>query len=176
MARRRHPHPPGLVLFASLLSLLVADCNPYLCNTESRFLDAQAVLAEIPGDTTGPHGFFALTLAEWRGGTATNSVSYSFQTPRPPEDVAIVEIRRGTARGGELIFRLPTWDDPPWTPSGLAPQSYSGPLAFADFLEAVRAGDAHVEVTFHGDSVPALIGPLLETSYRDWSGKDLYCS
>jgi hypothetical protein len=161
---------------APLLGVLAAGCNPYRCNSESRFLDAQAALVALDGDTATADGWFALGLAEWRGGTTTNSVSYSFQTPRVAEDVALVEIRTGPTAGGELIYRLPTWGDPPWTPSGLAPQIYPGPLAFADFLARVRAGEAHVEVTFRGDSVPELVGPLVETSYRDWSGTDLYCS
>jgi hypothetical protein len=173
--RSRYARQLGPALAAPLLGLLVAECNPYLCNSETRFLDAQASLAEV-GDPATTRGSFTLSLAEWRGGTATNSVSYGFQTPRAAEDVALVEIRTGATLGGELIFRLPTWGDPPWTPSGLAPQVYPGPLMFADFLEAVRAGEAHVEVTFRGDSVPGLVGPLVETSYRDWSGKDLYCS
>jgi hypothetical protein len=156
--------------------MLAAACNPYRCNSESRFLEAQASLTAIAGDTTAARGWFAVTLAEWRGGTTTNSVSYSFQTPRAAEDVALVEIRTGVTVGGDLIYRLPTWDDPPWTPSGLAPQVYAGPLAFADFLEMVRAGQTHVEVTFRGDSAPGLVGPLVETGYTDWSGKDLSCS
>jgi len=170
--RRFHPW-----LFLSLLIVLGAGCrNPGLCTSETRYLDAGATLHEIVGSAPVDTGWFALSLAEWRGALTSNSVSYSFQTSRAAEDVAVVEIRMGGTVGGELIFRLPTWNDPPWTPSGLAPQVYSGPLAFADFLETVRAAQAHVEVTFRGDSTPALVGPLAATRYIDWGGKDLYCS
>jgi hypothetical protein len=173
--RTRRRFRPGLLV--PLLLAGGAGCrNPYLCTSETRFLDAQATLAAIGGDTAAADGWFTLSLAEWRGGTTTNSVSYSFQTPRAAEDVAIVEIRAGPTLGGDLLYRLPTWDNPPWTPSGLAPQVYSGPFPFADFLEMVRGGEAHVEVTLRGDSAPTLVGPLVETRYVDWSGTDLYCS
>jgi hypothetical protein len=166
----------GPALLGPLLLVSGAACrDPGLCTSETRFLDAQATLGGA-ADTTPAHGWFALSLAEWRGGTTTNSVSYGFQTSRAPEDVALVEIRTGAARGGDLLYRLPTWDDPPWTPSGLAPQVYVGPIPFADFLDLIRAGGAHVEVTFRGDAAPSLVGPLVETRYVDWGGSDLYCS
>lgn len=166
----------GPALLAPLLLVWGAGCrDPGLCTSETRFLDAQATLGET-GDTTAADGWFALSLAEWRGGTTTNSVSYGFQTSRAPEDVALVEIKSGAALGGDLLYRLPTWDNPPWTPSGLAPQVYVGPIPFADFLELIRAGGAHVEVTFRGDAAPSLVGPLVETRYVDWHGANLYCS
>jgi hypothetical protein len=170
-SRRRFRHE----LLAPLLLVFGAGCrNPYLCTSETRYLDAEASLTGVAGDTA--RGWFALSLAEWRGGVATNSVSYSFQTPRTAEEVLVVEIRTGVTVGGDLIYRLPTWGDPPWTPSGLAPQIYAGPLPFADFLGLVRAGQAHIEVTFRGESAPRLVGALVETRYVDWNGKDLYCS
>ena len=75
----------------------------------------------------------------------------------PAGGSASAQIRNLATLGGNLLFRLPTWDNPPWTPSGLAPQVYSGPVAFADFLETVRGGEAHVEVTFRGDMTVELI-------------------
>ena len=164
----------------ALLALIlgpVLNCDPYGCTSETRFLDLQAALTPDGRDTTNMLGWFALGVGQWRGGLTESSVSWSYQTPRPPEEVAEITVRGdSTGPGGDLLYRLTTWGDPPWVPSGLAPQSYDGPLDITTFFDRLRTGDAHVEVIYRGDSAPALLGRLRVTGFQDWHGKDLSCS
>lgn len=168
----------GVVSFAAvLLAAPLSACDPYGCTAESRFLNLQAALTPDGRDTIGIQGWFALTVGQWRGSTTTSSISWSYETPRPREDVADITLRADSVGpGGELLYRLTTWGDPPWVPSGLAPQSYVGPLTVTEFFDRLHIGDTHVEVIYRGDSIPALLGRLRVTDFQDWHGKDLSCS
>jgi len=162
---------------AVLLAAPLLACDPYGCTSESRFLDLQAALTFDGNDTTGTQGWLAFTVGQWRGSITTSSVSWSYETPRAREDVAEITLRADAlGPGGELLYRLTTWGDPPWVPSGLAPQSYVGPLTVTAFFDRLHAGDTHVEVLYRGDSVPALLGRLRVVDFQDWHGKDLSCS
>jgi hypothetical protein len=188
-SRQRGPRPArpaaraargGLVrlcCLATLIALPLAGCDPYGCTSETRFLELQATLARDGGDTANTQGWIGFTLGQWRGGVSQSSISWSYQTPRPNEDVADITIREDSlGPGGDLMYRLTTWGEPPWVPSGLAPQSYVGPLDFTEFFDRLHAGDGHVEVIYRGDSLPALLGRLRVTDFRDWSGRDASCS
>jgi len=169
--------PGRLCSLMALLALPLLGCDPYGCTSETRFLDLQATLTPEGRDTADAQGWIGFTLGQWRGGVSTSSVSWSYQTQRPNEDVADITIRADSiGPGGDLMYRLTTWGDPPWVPSGLAPQSYVGPLDFTDFFDRLHAADGHVEVIYRGDSVPALLGRLRVTDFQDWSGKDASCS